>query len=235
MHSGASAIKRLFVPPGRKPRRIKGGPFRGISMELDLTCDAQLYAGLFEREIARWLNTLSAGIHGAIDVGAGKGEYTLYFLSKTTAGKIVAFEPDEASRECLSGNLRLNGFDGTDRLHVSESFVGCGPDEFDLGRLVDAAMLPCLVKVDVDGKETDVIRGASGLLDCPDTRWIVETHSPTLEHECIELLEGAGFGVTIVPQARWRRLIPELRPSSHNRWLVATRSQDALLLRGSGR
>jgi predicted RNA methylase len=78
-------------------------------MELDLMCQTQLYLGLFERELYKWVAKLSTDINTAIDIGAGEGEYTLQLLAKTSAKKVFAFEPSPSNRARLITNLELNG------------------------------------------------------------------------------------------------------------------------------
>src|SRR4029077_5941730 len=103
-----SWVKNLVVPEDRKARRIVFGPFQGILMELSLRHQTQIYLGLFEREIHGWLERLSSGIQTAIDIGADRGEYTLYFLMRTKATRVLAFEPSPESLPLLQENLKLN-------------------------------------------------------------------------------------------------------------------------------
>lgn len=201
------------------------GIFRGIKMELDLTCQAQLYLGIFEREVYKWARRLSTGINCAIDIGAGEGEYVIYFLARTTAKKIFAFEPSQIGQSRLISNLALNGLADDSRLNISAKFVGSsdGESTCTLNSLSPRILSPALIKIDVDGREVDILRGASGLIDRSDIRWIVETHSQQLEEECIRIFKMAGYVATIVDNAWYRLFIPELRPIPQNRWLVAVR------------
>ena len=54
-----SNLKQLIVTPGKKTRTIKTGSFKGITMNLDLSSQTQVYIGLHERELYRWLNKFS--------------------------------------------------------------------------------------------------------------------------------------------------------------------------------
>lgn len=219
-----SALKNRFVQPGRRDRAIRVGPFRGLTMTLDLTSQAQLWLGLFEREITGRLGALARGVNTAIDVGAAEGEYSLFFLRHTTARRVIAFEPDAVCRSYFFENLVLNGRRDDPRLSLIAQFVGAGDrGQTCLDALLPVIQSPCLIKVDVDGGELDVLRGALKLANLPDTRWIIETHSAELERDCAALLTAAGYTVEIVPNAWWRVIIPELRPSTQNRWLIATR------------
>src|SRR5271154_2243042 len=124
-----SNLKTFITSPEPKPRRILAGPFRGIVMGLSLRSQAQLYAGLFERETHPWLNRLSMGISAAIDIGVGHGEHTIYFLTKTRATKVFAFEPDVTCIPFLRENLELNGVGRSDRLEIFTRFVGASATE----------------------------------------------------------------------------------------------------------
>jgi len=228
-----SAIKNLVVPKGRAPRRIMAGAFSGLTMNLDLAIQTQIYAGTFEREVQGWLRHFSAGAGTAIDVGVAEGEYSLFFLRKTEVRRVLGFEPMEGSRALVAGNLRLNGLEHDARLRLSPQLVGAtiSPDMTTLDAAMGDAPLPAVVKVDVDGSEMDVLRGAAGLISRPAVRWIIETHTPELERDCVAHLEAAGYRTRIVPNAWWRVILPEMRgaahrPENHNRWLVAARPGD---------
>jgi hypothetical protein len=218
-----SWVKNLVVPEGRKARRIVFGPFQGITMELSLRDQTQIYLGLFEREIHGWLERLSSGIQTAIDIGADRGEYTLFFLMRTKATRVLAFEPNPESLPLLQENLKLNSVVEANRLEISTAMVGDsdGASKVRLDSLVGSIQLPCFIKMDVDGAEAEILKGASLLNGLGGVRWLIETHSRDLERECVEQLKAAGFETRIIRNAWWRVLIPELRPIEHNRWLAA--------------
>jgi len=192
-------------------------------MNLDLGHDLQRQFGVYEREIAGLIRASTRRVRSAIDVGAGDGYYTLYFLMKTSATVGSAFEPSESSRERLLSNLRLNGFEHSSRFLLSPQAVGRENADgvATLESIGDTIQTPCFVKVDVEGAEADVLAGASTLLAEPRALWLIETHSRKLEAQCIDLLVGAGHETVIVPNAWWRALVPERRLLPHNRWLFA--------------
>jgi hypothetical protein len=218
-----SWVKNLVVPGGRKARRIVFGPFKGIAMQLSLRDQTQIYLGLFEREIHGWLQRLSRGIQTAIDIGADCGEHTLFFLMRTNATRVLAFEPSPESLPLLRENLRLNSVAESSRLELSTAMVGNfdGASKVRLDSLVGSIQLPCFIKMDVDGAEAEILKGARKLNRLGGIRWLIETHSKDLERECLEHLKAADFETRIIRNAWWRALIPELRPIEHNRWLAA--------------
>src|SRR5450432_2101505 len=150
-----SDLKNLIVPAGRKPLKILTSPFKGIIMALSLRSQSQLYLGLFERETYPWLVRLSRDISTAIDIGAGHGEYTIYFIQKTNAAKVFAFEPDPKCITLLHENLRISGLNRSGKLELSTKFVASSDtdQEVQIDSLLEFTQVPCLIKMDVDGAE----------------------------------------------------------------------------------
>jgi len=221
-----SEVKQLLVPHGRATRRIRSGAFRGLRMDLDLSSQTQLFIGTFEREVYGALARLSHQIRSAVDIGAREGEYTLYFLARTSATRVISFEPELEILPRLMGNMQLNNLAHDPRWTLDSRYVRAadGEDECALDALLPKLPKPCLIKVDVEGGEADILRGAPELFRSPNVRWIIETHSRELEAECVRVLAGAGYATQIIPHAWWRFMLPELRVSEHvrfNRWLAA--------------
>ena len=204
------------------PRQILFGLNRGVSMNLDLASDTQTYVGVGERELARYFLELSQGIETAIDVGGSVGFYALFFLTKTSAKRVICFEPDVGCFGSIEANLALNYLKADPRFEIVNKFVGSKDDDqfVSLDSLADKIATPCLVKIDVEEAEVDVLNGASRLLTRPGVRWIVETHTAAIEKECLAIFEKAGRTPQIVDKAWWRAVVPEMRPTPHNRWLV---------------
>lgn len=218
-----SEIKQLLVPRGKRPRMIKAGLNRGLQMHLDLKCQTQRWLGLDEWELVRWFKKLSIGIKTGCDIGASEGPYTLYFLARTPAKQVFVFEPWAEASECLRRNLEINGFTRDPRLIFSGKFVGGrqgNPNWISLDQALSSASSPCLIKMDIDGGEVDVLQSASEVLQKLKPFWIIETHSVELERGCCEILHEAGYETKVVHNAWWRCVVPELRPIPHNRWLV---------------
>jgi hypothetical protein len=227
-----SSVKASLLPSGSRPRRILAGLNQGALMNLDLRHDLQRQLGVYEREIAGMIRGCASRIRSAIDVGAGDGYYTLYFLMRTAATVVAAFEPSESSRERLLANLRLNGLEHNSRLLLSPQAVGRKTSDgvATLKAMSDRIQTPCFIKVDVEGAEVDVLAGASALLAEPRALWLIETHSRELEAQCIDLLVGAGHEIVIVSNAWWRAVVPERRLLPHNRWLFARKADPVPLL-----
>jgi hypothetical protein len=104
----------------------------------------------------------------AIDAGAGYGEYTVFFLMKTNAGAVYAFEP----RTDLHGRLRnnqLKSLKDTNRLKLFSHCLGSTASEvvMSLDSLLPEIRFPCFIKVDVDGAEEEILKSTtrSSLVD----------------------------------------------------------------------
>ena len=223
-----SELKNMIVSPERKPRRILRGPFKDIVMSLSLRTQTQIYIGLFERETHPFLNRLTKGIATAIDIGAAYGEYTLFFLAKTRATKVLAFEPDTNLFPYLLENLRLNALEQSQRLKISSKLLGASETEreIQLDSFAASIQTPCFIKMDVDGAEEQILKGARAINALSDVRWLIETHSKKLEWICGQILMEAGFRTEIIPNALWRIFVPEQRPIEHNRWMAAWKMRD---------
>jgi Methyltransferase FkbM domain len=218
-------IKLSVVKPGAKPRRILFGPSRGVMRRIDLASQTQAYLGLAEAETHNALYKLTSGINSAIDIGAHTGEYLLYFLVKTSASTIIGFEPEARIIEELEANIALNGLSNDSRLKLYQKFVTAtnSANTMTLDSINDVIEGPCFIKVDVDGGEADILRGATELSKRKDISWLIETHSRELEISCQQILTQAGYKVHIIPNSWWRVILPEQRPGEHNRWLSAVK------------
>jgi hypothetical protein len=216
-------LKKSLFPSGLAPRTIRSGLIAGLTMEMDFAHHTQRWLGLQERELYGWFRRLSRGIRTAIDVGASEGMYTLYFLAKTPAERVFAFEPSADGVRQLKSNLALNKLDENSRLEIVTKSVGASANgqQATLDSFAERIRQPCLVKVDIDGGEVSLLEGARALLHSSETRWIIEVHSNALQEKCLEILQAANYRTLVVRNAWWRHFVPELRPGELNHWIVA--------------
>ena len=151
------------------------------------------------------------------DVGASVGSYTLLASRRCgPGGRVVAFEPLPANLEFLRRHVALNGatnvtivpaavsdragrsaFQST-RDRVTSQLSPTGDIEVDCitldGLIADTGLPPpdC-IKIDVEGAEARVLRGASDLIDRNRPLIFLETHGSAVLAECAALLQQARY------------------------------------------
>ncbi len=215
-------LKRLLLPQRPRVRTLPIGAARGIRLEIDFARQTRLYLGLYETEIVPHVRRFCRDAVDCFDVGGNVG-YDALLLAKLAGGRVISFESDAHLCRQIAANIAANQRLG-DRVSVRNARVAAQTDREaghvaldDVGADADA-FVPGLIKIDVDGSEVGVLRGAERILGSRKPHLIVETHAPELELACRELLVEAGYDPVVVPQ---RRLLHDHRPLAFNRWLIA--------------
>lgn len=155
-----------------------------------------------------------------VDLGANQGIFTCYAAKRAPSGQVYAVEPDGDNLGWLKAHLELNHIanvtvvpkcigertgraffrkgltSGTGRV-VDAKAPETGITEVDqttLDDLMTDYRIPRidLLKIDVEGSEVAVLKGARDRL-ASIRRIALEYHSPLLAHEVEELLGGRGF------------------------------------------
>jgi FkbM family methyltransferase len=208
-----SLPSRLVVP-------ILSGPNRGMRWRVG-AFDHGCWLGSFELEKQRRLrNRLQKGMT-VFDIGAHAGFYTL-LLSRAVgdSGKVFAFEPWPANVTDCVAHVRMNHLSNVVVVPAAVGRTG-GLTSFEsgesssTGKLADADTvvrvacfslddliatdrlpLPDVIKVDVEGAESQVLEGARELLGQHAATWFVALHSPDQKQACLRLLADAGYAVS---------------------------------------
>ena len=191
----ALLAQRLGAVPREAPAARLAG---GIRMDLrphDFI-DGLVYFNNMDPEVGRAIRERVRPGSCAWDVGANIGYYTL--LLARAGGAVEAFEPDPDNRARLEANVRLNGLDGSIRIHdlaladregegVLQTVAGDHGESSIAPRSIhDSARVrpracrlatadalvasgrlraPDFVKVDVEGAELLVLRGARSTIE----------------------------------------------------------------------
>jgi FkbM family methyltransferase len=169
---------------GKVRARLRVGPTRLLCYPGSTGASGMLYAGLPEwDEMVFALRYLRPG-DLFVDVGANVGAYSLIAATWMPSVKVIAFEPDAEAAARFEENWTLNALE---RPPLVRAAVGAKPGsaQFTVGldsinhiadagepggttvpvvRLDDTVEGPALIKVDVEGFELDVFRGAHRLL-----------------------------------------------------------------------
>jgi len=148
---------------------------------------------------------------------SGDPKFTLLMVAAADRDGIMSLSACRDSKsELLSPDLIGKSPDPWFSGELWRVLVPC----FTVATLAAAYGVPDFVKVDTEGSEVLVLRGARPVLGQAD--WLVEWHSPALREECRRLLAGAGLKVTEVafpyPEGR-----PPYEGEPQNGWLRAFR------------
>lgn len=167
------------------------------------------------------------------DVGAHFGTYTMIAAWRGgPAARVVAFEPCTLTRDYLRRHLTWNGV--ADRVTVRDVCCGAAsgvvafyahptiPEGINGllpadglvetrvacttldAEVADLRLVPSLVKIDVEGAEIDVLRGAARLLETHAPRVLVSLHPSRLAErglkadDAMALLASHGYSMTVV-------------------------------------
>lgn len=195
----------------------------GISREL-------LYAGVREVRSTKFLQTFLSAGDVCLDVGANIGYYALQEARLVgERGRVFCIEPSRNNIKALEENVKRNGYKNMEvfraavgrenkkaQLHLSKSsnwhsFLPTGLDFSGESEEVDMITIdsflagrpsPDFVRMDVEGYESEVIRGMKGLLAAgKPLKLFIELHCQVLEdggRELLEMLAASGFRIRAV-------------------------------------
>lgn len=215
-------LKKLILGEGRRPRRIPAGLYRGLTLSIDAGSEAMFYAGLYEAETNHVLRRFIAKARCLLDVGAACGELTAWALRSPRIERVLAYDVSPQRWPVFHENMRLNGFDGDERLAAVEGwFLPDGEPPESVERFFAELPEPIMVKIDVDGGEGTILQRMADVLRKHDCLVLLETHSKDLDEYCFGVLCSAGYRCERIAPAWWRRFIPERRPIEFNQWIAA--------------
>lgn len=201
------------------------------------------YRGLFEEQILRTIQRELRPGATFVDVGANVGVHTIvaaYLVGPR--GRVISFEPGAKQRARLNRNVALNGLQNVEvhatalgrRPHSARlyslsrrndgqsSLASPGwsaPSEPVEVATLDSVLLDrpvppeCVIKIDVEGAEMDVLVGASGFIQRVKPRAIfveiIESHLSrfaTSSKELVRFLRGHGYELKGLVKGRWRAI-----------------------------
>lgn len=200
--------------------RILTGPLRG-SRWIAASSTRGCWVGIYERESQRvFLDHVRPG-DVVFDIGANVGFFTLLAAKLARDGHVYAFEPLPRNLDYLRRHLELNRIRNAEVLPIALS-SSTGTAHFavaahpamgalaesgglevatdTLDRLVAAGKLraPDFLKIDVEGAEHDVLRGAAEVLRDARPTIFLSAHGWKQHELCWELLQNAGYRLELL-------------------------------------
>lgn len=177
-----------------------------------------------DREVVVFNQLLQRG-QVVVEAGANIGTHTLFFAQKVGAtGRVLAFEPQRLLFQTLCGNMALNSVTSAHcwnmavGAEVGEAAIPC-PDPTSSGNFggislkeasqagsdtelvpvitIDSLQLPSchLIKVDVEGMEEDVLRGAAETIARCRPFLYVECDRPEKQDSLLQLIDSYGYAM----------------------------------------
>ena len=203
-----------LIPEGTVVRVVQG-PLRGkrwIAGSSNHGC----WLGSYELRKQRKVIELVRPGMVCWDVGANVGFYTLLFAELVgPSGKVLAFEPLPRNVDLLRRHVEMNGYRNV-RIFPRALADFDGEAGFDpgpspsMGRITTGGPLrvPCacadtllatgeveapdVIKIDVEGGEAAVLRGARRIME-RHPAILLATHGAQAHRECLDLLTAAGY------------------------------------------
>src|SRR5215469_5586847 len=201
----------LHAIPKNTTIRVLRGPLRGARWIVGSSTHG-CWLGTYERAFQSLFFSVLPQRGVVWDVGANVGFYSL--LAALKASKVIAFEPLPENLAYLNRHIALNHLEH--RIEVCAaaasdhdgtglfSSVPGNPSEGSLRsygtlqvrtvRLDSQGTVPDLIKIDVEGNEHEVLRGAVETMRAHHPLVLVARHSA--DSQCRDLLEEVGYEVS---------------------------------------
>jgi hypothetical protein len=220
-------VKRMVLPSGIRPCTIRGGAAKGLKCFLDLQISSQIWLGLYEKSLQKWLGQcMKPGMY-CLDIGASDGTVCLMMARLAgPTGYVYAFEPGSRF-PLIDKTVELNRGAPLAKVQTFQAFVGAASAPAGPGGLPTVAIDQLiadgkikrvdLVKIDVDGPEVQVLNGMRKALADFHPHLFVEVHSRELLEQVEAITKPLGYQMTLaMPDKR------EVRPSEFNAFYFST-------------
>lgn len=200
---------------------IRSGPLRGLRWSV--VSGSRFLLGTYAPPKAEALTGLVGPGDVVCDVGAHMGYFTaIAALRAGPTGRVYAFEPRPLNHGLLQRHVRVNGLAQVETIRAAvgeepgvarfESRTGTGTGRLAPGGPLEVDVValdvllaegrirpPDVIKVDVEGGELGVLRGAAGILERVRPRLLLATHGPENHASCLAVLDAHRYTHRLLP------------------------------------
>lgn len=218
------AVSFLLVPSTRRVRmKVQSGPGKDLILDVNPRWEHPFLEGEYEAEVQNWIKRICRPGVTFFDVGANFGYYSM--LATRYGANAIAFEPDLANVQTLQLHMKLNGFGDRIKLervavfsHTGQLFLSPAGGEHPHGnahvRSADSTQVgmmsvscttlddfvvsnpaPGIVKIDVEGAESEVLKGALQIFQSVRPFLICEIHDEENEKFICSWLEDRKYAM----------------------------------------
>ena len=145
------------------------------------------YRDLYEKKEINFLNKKNLKLNGAIDVGANIGFYSFFLLNKIVKNQLLyIFEPKKKLNSLIIKNCSpFSNF------KIINKKVGIEKNDITLDSVIKKRV--DFIKIDVDGKELDVLKGAKKIIDNYKPKILVEISEDSFHFHKIHYRDVVNF------------------------------------------
>jgi methyltransferase, FkbM family len=208
----------LHILPGNFVVRVLQGPMRGAKWIVGAATHG-CWLGTYEADKQLKFTTILQRGDVVLDVGANVGFYTLLAARCVGAeGRVIAVEPNPRNVRFLQRHIALNeqsqvriiaaaagSSDGVAKFAVDEHAemgrLAAHGTETVAVRALDSLAVELglgrvrMMKIDVEGAELHVLRGASVILERDKPFIFLATHGAQVTSDCLDFLSARGYRV----------------------------------------
>src|SRR6202022_674895 len=192
-----------LMPAGEtRPLRVRSGPGKGLMFNLNPRWETEFWEGSYEKTGQEFFQTHRKSGSVFYDVGANFGFYSL--LAARCGARVFAFEPDVQNAQSLECHARLNSLETRidiirAAVYSSSGSINLEPASFERnhgnahvvnhpsrsGVVVPCTTLddfarehaaPNVVKIDVEGAESEVLKGGERIFAESRPHLLCEVH-----------------------------------------------------------
>jgi len=228
MQGVVKATIRRLLPKRYSAHQIMRGPLHGMRIVTSWNDYPAGILGYTEKALMRWFSRNARTGETWLDIGSHYG-YTAMAMARLVGakGRVFAFEPMLSTSGCISRSININrltqvtivpiGLGSSSELEVkrlsttrgmADSTLNGGRDEVAIFVASFDWLWPQIcggdsridgVKIDVQGMETEVVRGMAGVLKEWAPKLALEVHEGVDREGLLTLLENCGYNRDATP------------------------------------